>query len=110
MRINCAGVEIPDNVHMICADLSSISLSADLPKLLEENGFDKNKKTLFSCLGLLYYLTKEEISNLFKTLSEFAADGSTAVFDFADNHLFSSDVPRVKEMVELAAESGEPMK
>lgn len=32
------------------------------------------------------------------------------VFDFADSHLFSSDVPRVKNMLAMAEKSGEPMK
>ena len=55
-------------------------------------------------------MTADEISELFRSISDFAADGSTVVFDFADSHLFSSDFPRVKNMLAMAEKSGEPMK
>lgn len=32
------------------------------------------------------------------------------MFDFGDSHLFSSEVPRVKSMLAMAEQSGEPMK
>lgn len=105
-RIERAGFSVPENVRFISADLSKESLMS----VLEKNGFNKRKKTLFSCLGLLYYLTNEEISELFQSIAGFAANGSTVVFDFADSHLFSSDVPRVKNMLAMAEKSGEPMK
>lgn len=106
MRIRHAGLESPDNVRYIAADLSKESLRS----VLERQGFDSGKKTFFSCLGLLYYLTVDEVSRLFESISEFAAVGSTVVFDFADSHLFSSDVPRVRNMLAMAEKSGEPMK
>lgn len=105
-RLKRAKIEIPDNVKFINSDLSQ----EDIQTVLEKNGFDKNKKTFFSCTGLLYYMSKDEISKLFKSISSFATDGSTIVFDFADNHLFSSDVERVKEMIKMAEKSGERMK
>lgn len=105
-RIKQAKIEIPDNLHIISAGLSSENIKT----VLENNGFDTSKKTFFSCLGLFYYMTREEISQLFESIAEIAADGSTIVFDFADNHLFSSNIPRVKEMVKMAEKSGEPMK
>ncbi len=92
--------------HYIAADLSR----DDLKTVLSENGFDFSKKTVFSCLGLLYYLAKDEISALFEKISDFAAVGSTVVFDFADNHMFSSGVPRVAETVRMEQMSGNPMK
>lgn len=105
-RIRRAGLEIGDNVRYIQADLSKESLKS----VLERNGFDSGKKTFFSCLGLLYYLTEEEISKLFESIAGFAAAGSTVAFDFADSHLFSSDVPRVKNMLAMAEQTGEPMR
>lgn len=105
-RIERAGLTVPENACCISADLSKDSLR----DVLEKHGFDRSKKTLFSCLGLLYYLTADEISELFRSIADFAADGSTVVFDFADSHLFSSDVPRVKNMLSMAEKSGEPMK
>ena len=105
-RLVRAGIKLSDNVKLICADLSKDNLK----NVLEENGFDSRKKTIFSCLGLLCYLSNDEISQLFKSISEIASDGSSVVFDFADNHLFSSTVPRAKNMLTMAEKSGEPMK
>lgn len=105
-RLARAKIEIPENVRLIQGDLSKESIET----LLCENGFDKSKKTFFSCMGLLYYLSVDEISKLFESISAFAAEGSAVVFDFADNHLFSSDIPRVKNMLKMAEKSGEPMK
>ena len=105
-RIRRTGMEFPKDLKMISADLSKDSLSDALVR----NGFDKKKKTVFACMGLLYYLTKDEISRLFEEISQLSADGSAVIFDFADNHLFSSDIDRVKNMVVMAETSGEPMK
>ncbi|MGN1305836.1 MAG: SAM-dependent methyltransferase [Oscillospiraceae bacterium] len=105
-RINRAGLEIPENVRYISADLSR----SDLGEILEKSGFDRRKKTLFSCLGLMYYITDDEISRLFESIAGIASNGSTVVFDFPDSHLFSSNMPRVKEMLKMAEFSGEPMR
>ena len=105
-RIKRAGFDIPENVRYISADLSCESIGTVLGK----NGFDRRKKTLFSCLELLYYLTNDEISALFESIAAVASNGSAVVFDFPDSHLFSSNVPRVKEMLKMAELSGEPMK
>lgn len=105
-RIRRAGLEIPENAKYIPADLSAESLKS----VLEKNGFDFGKKTFFSCLGLVYYLAADEVAELFGSIAEFAAAGSTIAFDFADSHLFSSTVPRVKNMLAMAEKSGEPMK
>lgn len=105
-RIRAAGLDIGKNVHMIGADLAA----ADIGALLADNGFDKSKKTFFSCLGLLYYLSDGEVRALFSRISDFAAKGSSVVFDFADGGLFSSTCARVSEMVKMAHLSGEDMK
>ena len=105
-RLKRAGMKIPDNVSLAATDLAADNLE----DVLCGSGYDKSKKTFFSCLGLLYYLTREEISKLLENIAEFAADGSTVVFDFGDNHLFSSSVPRVRNMTLMAEKSGEPMK
>ncbi|MGN0822940.1 MAG: SAM-dependent methyltransferase [Candidatus Gallimonas sp.] len=105
-RIERAGLSVPDNVRFVSADLTV----ADLETELRKNGFDPNKKTIFSCLGLFYYLSEEEIARILDRISNFAADGSAIVFDFPDRHFFSSEIPRVKELIALAAQSGAPMK
>lgn len=105
-RLARAAIEIPHGLTLVSADLARESPAAALLR----HGFDKQKKTLFSCLGLLYYMSKKEISRLFAELSRISSDGSAIVFDFGDSHLFSSETPRVREMLKMAEESGEPMK
>lgn len=105
-RIERAGLKVPNNVHYISADLSDVNLF----DVLKENGLNQKLKTLFSCLGLFYYLTKDEISGILAKISEFSANGSGIVFDFADNHLFTSELPEIREMVKSAEAGGAPMK
>lgn len=105
-RLERAGINIPENVRFVPCRFGEDNLS----ETLLSSGFDRNKKAFFSCMGLFYYMTENEISSLFKELSEISAEGSEAAFDFGDAHLFSSNVPRVSEMRAMAEKSGEPMK
>lgn len=103
-RLERASLPLPENVTLLPSDISDISSA------LKGSGFDPDKKTLFSCLGLFYYLTKEEICALFRDISSLAADKSTVMFDYPDSHFFSSEDARVRETVALAYASGNPMK
>lgn len=105
-RLDRAGISIPANVRPIPCSLASESIA----QTLERNGFDKNGKTFFSCIGLLYYMTADEISGLFGEIAALSADGSELAFDFGDAHLFSSNVERVRQMRAMAEKCGEPMK
>lgn len=106
MRIRRAGYELPSNTKLIPAGASLRSLK----DILLKNGFNKDKKTVVSCMGLLYYLSAKEVRELFDTLCKILPDGSEVIFDLPNAHLFSSGVPRVKNMIEMADKSGEPMK
>lgn len=57
-------------------------------KSLIDEGFKPDKKTFYSLLGVSYYLTKEEISNLVNELFAEVPLGSSIVFDYADDKLF----------------------
>lgn len=105
-RIKRAGFAIPENLYFVPCDFSKDNFSE---KLISA-GFDINKKTFFSWLGVSYYLYREEIEKFIENLSSVAADGSSLVFDYADSGLFLSDVGRVKNMIAMAKKSGEEMK
>lgn len=105
-RIFRAGLEIPENLTFVPVDFSK----DNLVKALTDSGFDRKKKTFFSWLGVSYYLSSEEIEKLFSEISELASDGSTLLFDYADENLFTSDIKRVRNMISMAAAGGEPMK
>ena len=105
-RICRAGMEIPGNLRFAAVDFSR----DDLKEKLLAAGFDPAKKTFFSWLGVSYYLSEEEIGRMLDSIAGVSADGSTLVFDYADEGLFDSDVRRVRNMLAMAAAGGEPMK
>lgn len=106
-RLDKAGFKIPGNLHFVSMDFTK-GFSG---QTLMEAGFD-DKKTFFSLLGVSYYLTKEENSNLINKLFSMVPPGSSIVFDYADERLFEEKgiSNRVENMVKMAAASGEPMK
>lgn len=78
---------------------------------LIDEGFE-NTKSFFSLLGVSYYLTREENASLISHLFSKVPPGSSIVFDYADETLFTAKGTsnRVEHMVKMAAASGEPMK
>ncbi|HWO76546.1 MAG TPA: class I SAM-dependent methyltransferase [Bacillus sp. (in: firmicutes)] len=107
-KLSYAGLKMPDHLHFVPMDFTKKFSFQNLIK----NGFDENKKALFSLLGVSYYLTKEEISKLIKYLFANLPPGSSIVFDYADETLFEEKgiSNRVQNMVKMAAAGGEPMK
>lgn len=104
-RLSRAGLESPSNLHFVPVDFTTDSLK----DALTANGFDVTKKTFFSWLGVSYYLTEPQIRNMLTEIAGFAAEGSTIVFDYADDGLFCSDILRVRNMLAMAQAGGEPM-
>ncbi|RFA33065.1 SAM-dependent methyltransferase [Virgibacillus dokdonensis] len=100
-------INIPSNLHFVSMDFTNQFSKQGLI----EKGFD-HKKTVFSFLGVSYYLTKESNENLIKDLFAGIPEGSSIVFDFADETLFQEKgvSNRVENMVKMASVSGEPMK
>ena len=105
-RLERAKLDMRENLHFVPVDFTKDNLR----DRLAENGFDENKKTFFSWLGVSYYLSQDEIGGFLENLSSFAADGSTLLFDYADENLFTSDVRRVQNMLAMAQAGSEPMK
>ncbi|WP_368906954.1 class I SAM-dependent methyltransferase, partial [Bacillus wiedmannii] len=106
-RVKEAEYEIPNNLHFVSMDFTK-GFSYEQ---LRNEGFE-NKKTFFSLLGVTYYLTKEELSSLIVRLFELVPAGSSIVFDYPDENLFTEKglSNRVENMVKMAAVGGEPMK
>jgi methyltransferase (TIGR00027 family) len=80
-------------------------------KMLEEYTFDPNARSIFSWLGVTYYLSKAQILKTLKDIVSIAPRGSSIIFDYADQDLFDPErtSPRVQKMVAMAAATGEPM-
>lgn len=105
-RIAEAKLEIPENLIFVPCDFTKDNLYEKLVGA----GFDKDKKTFFSWLGVSYYLSREDIEAFLKNLASFAAYGSTLLFDYAESGLFLSDIKRVQNMIAMAKAGGEEMK
>ncbi|WP_002146744.1 class I SAM-dependent methyltransferase [Bacillus cereus] len=107
VRVKEAEFEIPNNLHFVSMDFTK-GFSYEQ---LRNEGF-QNKKTFFSLLGVTYYLTKEELSSLIECLFESVPAGSSIVFDYPDENLFTEKGTsnRVENMVKMAEVGGEPMK
>ena len=71
-------ISIPKNTIFIPMDFHVDSLS----EKLESNGFNRNKTTLFIMEGIIQYLSKEAVDELFKLIYELAVPGSRVVFDY----------------------------
>lgn len=104
-RIKRAGLSLPENLHFVPVDFAK----DDLAKSLLAAGFDPRQKTVFSWLGVSYYLTLPQIENMLQALALLSTKGSSLIFDYADEWLFDSKVRRVQNMLAMAKAGGEPM-
>lgn len=105
-RIQSAGLKIPCNLHFAPVNFLTDSLKENLLKA----GFNPEKSTFFSFLGVSYYLTGEQIDSMLENIRALSARGSSLVLDYADEGLFNSNIKRVQNMTAMAAAGGEPMK
>lgn len=69
---------IPKNVHFVPVDFEKERMCDKLLAL----GFDPQKKTFFSILGVSYYLTLDVFSDTLKQMAELSSLGSRVVFDY----------------------------
>lgn len=107
-RIAQVGWEQPASLHYVAVDFTE----DDLASALQRAGYDANKKTLFSWLGVTYYLSREVIDQTIRTLAGLAPRGSMLVFDYLEANAFVPErtAKRVRLMQEATIRAGEPMK
>lgn len=98
-RIELAKIDSKGVYYVEC------DFNGDWINLLLEGGFDRNKKTLFSILGVSYYLEKDVFFRMIKLLADNMEKGSSIIFDYP---VREDDYNREKE--DLAKEAGEAMK
>jgi methyltransferase (TIGR00027 family) len=105
-RLHQAKLIIPDNLHLVPMDFTREPSYESLT-----NGGLEKLKTLVTLLGVSYYLTKENLSNMLRHVFSGLPTGSSIVLDYADEHLFEEKgrFNRVENMVKMAAMGGEPM-
>ena len=104
-RIARAGWRIPENLTFVPVDFAKDRLS----ERLVASGFDKRNETLFSWLGVTYYLSAEAIDKTLSEIADLSAEGSALVFDCPDEGFFSASEKRVQNTIMMAKAGGEPM-
>lgn len=104
-RIARAGWRTPENLTFVPDDFAKDRLS----ERLVTSGFDKRNETLFSWLGVTYYLSAEELDKTLSEIADLSAEGSALVFDCPDEGFFSASEKRVQNTIMMAKAGGEPM-
>lgn len=110
-RIHELQWNIPQNVHFVPVNFEK----DDMKKALERAGFDKNKKTFFSIMGVTYYLTLPVFEETVKNIAELSTNGNMILFDYPDDSI--QDMQKLKDsesrfgkIVEITGLLGETMK
>jgi methyltransferase (TIGR00027 family) len=106
-RLEEIGIEIPENVRFVPVDFKNDSLHDALKK----SGYDEQKYTYFSLLGVVMYLDKKDFYQLLSSVSEMSVNGSSLIFDYLDDTAFDVSIASKKltQMRQITAHTGEPM-
>jgi methyltransferase (TIGR00027 family) len=102
-RVIHANWNVPDNLRYVPMDFTKDCLADELKKA----GFNNAKITFFSWLGVTYYLTKENITKILRTITAVSPDGSSLLFDYPDENFLTSVVKRVRNQIAMAGAAGE---
>lgn len=97
---------IPKNVQYISIDFERQNM---IEKLLDA-GFIKDKKTIFSILGVAYYLDLHSMENTINHMSKLTDHESIILMDYPVKSLFHLDKDRTLAIEEIANDLGEKMK
>src|SRR5271157_3449216 len=100
--------EHPAKLHFIPIDFTKESL---VTALTNSSSYDSNIKSFFSWLGVILYLTKDEVFTTLRSITEIAPMDSTIVFDYFDTDVFipEKSSPQMQKLLEYLRKIGEPM-
>ncbi|MCR8657374.1 class I SAM-dependent methyltransferase [Paenibacillus endoradicis] len=106
-RVLSLDMNAPSNLHCISADFHE----TDWQNLvLACPAFNPSLISFSSLLGISYYLPKDVFKYFLSTIASLLPSGSSIVFDYPDEHTFTSQAgERTQKQVMMAARAGEPM-
>lgn len=106
-RQRTAGWETPPRLHFVPVDFRQDDFRAALPQA----GFDPDRPTFVSWLGVTYYLPRETVIGTLAAIQQIAPPGSEMVFDYMDADAFIPEktARRMQIMQAGARMVGEPM-
>jgi methyltransferase (TIGR00027 family) len=77
-RMHAAGLDLPNNLHLLPADLEVESIT----EVLGRSTYDRSQKAFFAWLGVLSYLTRPAIESTFTAIKGVTPKGGEIVFDY----------------------------
>ncbi|MBJ6723597.1 class I SAM-dependent methyltransferase [Geomesophilobacter sediminis] len=107
-RIRELGWRSHPNLHFVPVDFSRDRLGAKLRR----SGFQAERQSFFSWLGVTYYLSAAEVRDTLREVAATASPGSALVFDYLDHGAYEREKasPRVVRMLSSVESIGEPMR
>lgn len=107
-RLAELGWELPAQLHFVPVDFTQESLNEALRRSL----YDSQALTLFSWLGVTYYLSRDEVFATMRAIANVAPAGSMVIFDYLDTDAFVPEKasPFALAMQQVAKQAGEPIK
>lgn len=105
-RIRELSWRIPQGVRFVPVDFARDRLA----ERLYDQDFADGVPTVFSILGVSYYLSLPTFTETLKTLSSIAHDGDLVVFDFPDETTLAQNASeRTRTLARITQSFGEPM-
>ncbi len=107
-RLARAGLAPSPQHFFIPVDFNITSLDEALGPGL----FNRHEPTVFSWLGVTFYLTYDKVMDTFRSIARIAPGGSVVVFDFLGDEAFDSQKAseQSKKVQQIVRNAGEPMK
>jgi len=107
-RLAELGWEHPAKLHFIPIDFTKESL---VTALTSSSSYDSQAKSFFSWLGVIPYLTKDEVFTTMRSITKIASAGSTIVYDYFDTDVFipEKSSPQMQKILEYLRKIGEPI-
>ena len=106
-RLAEVGMEHPAQLHFIPVDFEQESLTASLTR----SSYDPQAQSLFSWLGVTYYLLRDSVFATLRDIADVTPAGSTVIFDYLDTDAFVPEraAKRMQVQMESVRQVGEPM-
>jgi methyltransferase (TIGR00027 family) len=107
-RLAAMSFSLSPSLHFVPVDFSQ----EDLPHALSRSCYDAEIPAFFSWLGVTYYLEREHLFKVLRSLSETAAPHSLLAFDYMDMEAFDPGkaTTQAQELKDKVRSLGEPMK
>jgi methyltransferase (TIGR00027 family) len=106
-RLRAAGLACPPNLHFLPADFGRESVF----EILRRSPYSSDRAAFFSWAGVTYYLARETVLAVLRSIRGVAAPGSCLAFDYLDLDAFDprKASARIRVMMERVRQIGEPM-